>query len=85
MLHRVRNVEADMSRWIAALRLTGVGFFIGACILLGVIAGIWLDSKLNTEPVFVIIGLVLGIIVAVYGVYRMLLPLLNNKQDKESS
>lgn len=74
-----------MSRWIAALRLTGVGFFIGACILLGVIAGIWLDSKLNTEPVFVIIGLVLGIIVAVYGVYRMLLPLLNNKQDKESS
>ncbi len=84
MLHRVRILWADMNRWVAALRLTGVGFFIGACIILGIIAGIWLDSKLNTEPVFVIIGLVLGIIVAVYGVYRMLLPLLDNKRGKEN-
>jgi len=84
MLLRVRYGEADMSRWVAALRLTGVGFFIGACILLGIIAGIWLDSKLDTEPVFVITGLVLGIIVAVYGVYQMLLPFLGSKRGKEN-
>lgn len=84
MLHRVRSVEADMNRWVAALRMTGVGFFVGACILLGVIAGIWLDSKLNTGPVFVIIGLVLGIIVAFYGVYQMIRPLLDNKRGKEN-
>ncbi len=84
MLHRVRSVEADMNRWVAALRMTGMGFFIGACILLGIIAGIWLDGKLNTEPVFVIIGMVLGIIVAFYGVYQMLLPLLDNKRGKEN-
>ena len=74
-----------MSRWVAALRLTGVGFFIGVCILLGIFAGIWLDERFNTEPIFLIIGLILGIIAAFYGVYQMLLPLLNNKQDKESS
>jgi len=74
-----------MSRWVAALRLIGVGFFIGGSILLGVFAGRWLDSKLNTEPILVIVGLILGIAVAFYGVYQMLLPLIGKKQGKENS
>lgn len=74
-----------MSRWMMALRLVGVGFFIGGSILLGVLAGLWLDSKLNTGPILVIIGLLLGVVIALYGVYRMLLPLMSNKQNKENS
>ncbi len=74
-----------MNRWGAALRLTGVGFFIGGSIMLGVFAGIWLDKRLNTEPVLVIVGLILGVIVAFYGVYRMLLPLLSNQKDRRNS
>jgi len=74
-----------MGRWVIALRLVGVGFFIGGSILLGVVAGLWLDSKLNTEPILVIVGLFLGIAVAFYGVYQMLLPLVGKKQDKENS
>ena len=73
-----------MSRWVAALRLIGVGFFIGGSIVLGVFAGRWLDSRLNTEPILVIVGLILGIAIAFYGVYQMLLPLIGNKQDKEN-
>ena len=72
-----------MKRWVAALRLTGVGFYIAACILLGTLAGLWLDSKLNTRPLLMIIGLLAGLAVAVYGVYQMIRPLMNNKQDKE--
>ena len=71
-----------MNRWEAALRLVGVGFFIGGSIVLGVFAGLWLDSKFNTTPIFVILGLIMGLIVAFYGVYRMLLPLLNHKNEK---
>jgi len=74
-----------MSRWVAALRLTGVGFFIGGSIVLGVFAGRWLDSRLDTSPVLVLVGLLLGIVVAFYGVYRMLLPLIGSKRDKENS
>jgi len=74
-----------MSKWVAALRLVGVGFFIGGSIVLGVFAGLWLDSKLNTSPILVIVGLALGIVIAFYGVYQMLLPLIGNKQDKENS
>jgi len=73
-----------MNRWAAALRLVGVGFFIGGAIVLGVGAGLWLDTRLNTKPILVIVGLILGIIVAFYGVYQMLLPLLNNRRNKRS-
>ncbi len=74
-----------MSRWGAALRLIGVGFFISGSILLGVVAGLWLDSKLNTKPILVIVGLVFGLVVAFYGVYQMLLPFTSNKRHKENS
>ena len=83
MLIRARNIEANMSRWVAALRLTGVGFYIGICIVLGVATGLWLDSKLDTKPAFIIAGLIFGVVCAGYGVYRMLLPLLGKEQDKE--
>ena len=74
-----------MSRWEAAARLVGVGFYIGGCIFLGVIGGRWLDTRLGTEPIWIIAGLILGVILAFYGVYRMLLPLMGNSQDKESN
>jgi len=70
-----------MSRWVAALRLVGVGFFIGGSIVLGVFAGLWVDERLNTS-LFWIIGLILGTIVAFYGVYRMLLPFIGSKRDR---
>ena len=72
-----------MRRWQAALRLIGVGWYVAGSILLGVIAGLWLDNKFDTKPLFVVAGLILGMIVAGYGVYQMLLPLINNKGNKE--
>ena len=72
------------SRRGAALRLIGVGFFIGGSIFLGVLAGLWLDNQMDTS-LFWIVGLILGIIVAFYGVYRMLLPFLSNKRDRGNS
>lgn len=73
-----------MSRWGAALRLVGVGFYIGGCIVLGLFGGHWLDSKLDTG-LFWIIGLILGIMVAFYGVYQMLLPFMGSKRGKGDS
>jgi ATP synthase protein I len=72
-----------VGKFVAALRLTGVGFFIGGSIALGVFAGLWADREFNTEPILVIVGLLLGVLVAFYGVYQMLLPLMRSNQDKE--
>ena len=70
-----------MRRWAAALRFIGVGWFVGFSIVGGVWGGLWLDSKLGTKPILVITGLILGLVVAFYGVYRMLLPLIRNKRN----
>ena len=74
-----------MSRWQAAFRVIGVGWYIGSCIVLGVFGGLWLDNKFGTEPILVIVGLILGVIIAFYGVYRMILPNINKKQNKGKS
>jgi F0F1-type ATP synthase assembly protein I len=74
-----------MNKWAGALRLTGVGFFIAICIVGGTFAGLWLDSKFNTRPIFIVLGLLLGLVIAVYGVYRMIKPLIKNNQDKGNS
>ncbi len=74
-----------MGRWEAALRLVGVGWYIGICIFLGVFGGLWLDNRFNTKPILVIVGLILGIVVAFYGVYHMLLPIIGNKKNKRNS
>ena len=74
-----------MSRTIAALRLIGVGFFIGVSIVLGVTAGLWLDNRFDTSPVLAIIGLLLGIVVAFYGVFQMLLPLIGDQRNKDKN
>ncbi|MFC2010308.1 AtpZ/AtpI family protein [Chloroflexota bacterium] len=69
-----------MSRWVSALRLIGVGWYIGCCIVLGTLGGLWLDNKFNTGPIVAIVGLIVGILVAFYGTYRMILPNINKKQ-----
>lgn len=73
-----------MNTWVPALRLTGIGFYIAICILLGTGAGLWLDSKFTTSPVFTVIGLFAGMALAGYGVYRMLRQILNNKNNGEN-
>jgi ATP synthase protein I len=59
-----------------ALKLLGAGLYIGVAIFVGVASGLWLDRKFDTQPVFVLIGLILGLIVAFWGFYRMLVPII---------
>jgi ATP synthase protein I len=68
-----------MEKWIPALRVTGIGFYIATCIVGGTFIGWWLGGK---RPLYMIIGLVVGLAIAVYGVYRLLKPLIKNNQDK---
>ncbi len=71
-----------MERRQAALRLIGLGWFVGLSISVGVWGGRQLDGKLGTGPLLVIVGLIAGVVVAFYGVYRMILPNIVKKQTK---
>jgi len=65
------------------LQLLGVGWYVAICVIGGLFGGLWLDRKLDVLPVFTLVGIVLGTVLAFYGIYKMLLPLLINSQGIE--
>jgi uncharacterized ion transporter superfamily protein YfcC len=81
MMSMVGFSEVGMDKWIPALKLTGIGFYIVTCIVGGALAGWWLSGK-NT--LFLIIGLLAGLILAVYGVYHMIRVFINDQKNKEN-
>ena len=68
-----------MPTWALALRLMGVGWFVAASVVSGIVGGYWLDRWLGTTVVFTIVGVVLGTTVAFYGLYLMVKPLMGDQ------
>ena len=66
----------------SALGLLGVGWFFATCIVLGVLGGLWLDGQANTEPLFTLLGVVLGLAVAAWGAYRLLVDVLAPREPR---
>ncbi len=79
-----------MNRRLLALRLTGLGWYVAACIVVGVVGGVLMDQWLGTKLLFTLLGLALGTTSAFYGLIKMIQPLikpepLNGKHTPESS
>ena len=64
----------------AALRMIGVGWYIALCLVLGTLGGLWLDRKFDTYPVLALVGVTVGLVVALYGFYRMLYLVVKEEQ-----
>ena len=68
--------------WIAAARFLGIGWFIVMCIVGGVFGGRWVGQQFGNELIFSLVGLVVGISLAGYGVYQSY-SLLKKSEEKE--
>ena len=73
-------MDNDKSRGV--LQLLGVGWYVAAALILGLLGGRWLDNQLGTSPLLLLIGLCVGVALAFYGVYRMLAPILNKTKRR---
>ena len=56
--------------------LATLGLTVGVCLAFFVGGGLWLDSVTNRSPLFVLIGVALGIVAAVTVAYREIRPYL---------
>jgi len=63
----------DQAGWIRQIGiLTSIPILLAVGPFLGYIAGHWLDGKLNTEPTFTIILLILGFIASGKETYELI-------------
>ena len=69
--------------WAVVLRLTGLGWYVAACIVIGVVGGVFLDKLLGTVVLFTLSGIFLGSVLAFWGVYKMVLPALYGAKSQE--
>ena len=60
-------------------RLAGFGWFVAVSIAGGTLLGVWLDKKIDTSPVFTLVGLGFGLSVAILGVVRLLAAFSGNR------
>ena len=75
----------SMVWWVVALRLTLLGWYIATCIVVGIFVGVVLDRWFDLTPLFTIIGVFLGSIVAFWGVYKMIVPVLYGPRNNDSA
>ena len=73
-----------MKNWPAALQLLTVGFYVPLSLLIPTGIGFWLDRRASHEfPSYTLIGLGIGTVIMVYGVYRMVRPFLQEAKREE--
>ncbi|MGQ0538927.1 MAG: AtpZ/AtpI family protein [Gemmatimonadaceae bacterium] len=57
----------------SAAKYAGIGFQLAISIVLFLYAGQWLDRRLGSEPLFLIVGVFLGATAGFYSIYRKLM------------
>ena len=66
-----------LTRMPRALSLLSIGWYFALCIVGGIAGGLLLDNVLDTKPVFALIGLVLGLGLAFWGGYKLLIQVIS--------
>jgi len=61
----------QMGDWAGLVLIGQLGLTVAIPILLGIGAGIFIDSKLQSSPIATLLGLLLGLAAGVYGAYRL--------------
>ena len=60
-----------MVNWVRVVQFLILGWYVGFCIVGGIAVGVIVDAKMGTGPVLTVVGLILGILLAFFGLYRM--------------
>lgn len=72
-----------MARLPTAVRLIGIGWYFAFCIIFGIVGGLLLDEFLDVKPVFTLVGLFLGLVLAFVGGYLLLIEELGLRRPRQ--
>ncbi len=57
--------------WFSAAQFTGIGWYIASAIVFPTLLGDWIDGKVGSAPLLLLTGLLLGVVAAFYGTYKI--------------
>jgi len=66
------RLDADTRRALATV--SGIGFSIALCLGVSIVGGLWLDERLHTRPLFILLGIGFGLFGAASIVYGLVRP-----------
>lgn len=69
-----------LTRLPSAVRLLGIGWYFAMSIVGGIGCGLLLDSWLETRPLFTLLGLFLGLGLALFGGYVLLMQVMREEK-----
>ena len=69
-------------RNLRVFRLLGLGWYVALCLVIGIGGGVWLDQQLQFRfPLFLLLGLALGLVSAFVGLMRMVSESVEEPQE----
>jgi len=71
---------AGVNRLPPAVRLLGIGWYVAFCIVGGTVGGLLIDAVTDTRPLFTMLGLFLGLFLALVGGYALLIEAIGGRQ-----
>jgi F0F1-type ATP synthase assembly protein I len=80
---RTKPESDEKERNIVSFAL-GLGFAVAGPLAVFIILGVWLDGLWNTRPLFILLGILLGLVSAVFAFARLLILSSAESKSEES-
>lgn len=74
------DMTGKRSPWRAMALVSIISSNIVGGVVGGVFLGLWIDRRFETEPIFLIVCLLLGLVTGFYGVMKAIEPFLGDKK-----
>ena len=72
--------KQDKFNFYYSISLVGqVGWSVAVPLVVFILIGVFLDKQFETKPTFILGGLVLGMVVSFYSLYKLLKPFITKK------